>query len=338
MRKVQHRFLRVRQHRAPYPNTLHDTFLVHAVDAEDVSAAEYVRDYVLLHVPLVVSNEHRREPVGFGALFIQSVSNRAGLGFVLFPGRRTALNLRDSTYHARDATSLAPDSDEIRLFPRFWPVRVVDVHGDDVQIVERRRQRFQHGGQDHGVHAAGERDGDGFGRHGIRTLVEFAAEERLHRLVHRVRRHGLGSLGVGDELVKLQNLVAVHVLLALQVLQAPQGGLTKLGEQIRALRLGLTARVESLEREFQARDVLPRVAKGHEQEHLLRRGHPRVPSLSNARVYHLDAPRVARRDARVPIRRVSVHVPRELVQRHHERDRVRRGRFRPRVEVAALRG
>ena len=79
------------------------------------------------------------------------------------------------------------------------------------------------------------------------------------------------------------------------------------------------------------------MAKGHEQEHLLRRGHPRVPTPLHARLHHAHALGVALRHARVPVRRVAVHVPGELVEGHDQSDRVGRGRVRPGVEVASLR-
>ena len=210
VREVEHRILRVRQHRPPYPNALDDAFLVHAVHAQHVGAAEDVRDDVLLHVPFVVTDENRREPVRLRALLVQTVPNGPRLSLVLLPRRHAPLDLGDPAHDADDALALAPPPHEIRLLSRLRPVGVVDVHGDHVEIAKRRRRGFQYRREDHRVDAAGERYRDGswpfFGdafRVYVVLLDKFAAEKGLHRPVHRVGRHGPQDFGLGLELVKL---------------------------------------------------------------------------------------------------------------------------------------
>ena len=136
----------------------------------------------------------------------------------------------------------------------------------------------------------------------------------------------------------LEYLVALDVLLALQVLQASQGGAPELRDEVRALGVRVHALVERAHGFAESGDGSLGVPVGHEEEHLMGRGDDAVPTAGDAALGDEDGARVGGGDARVAVGGVAVDVAGELVEDEDERDGGFGGGVRPRVERAGLGG
>mmetsp|Transcript_5087 Transcript_5087/g.20446 ORF Transcript_5087/g.20446 Transcript_5087/m.20446 type:complete len:367 (-) Transcript_5087:259-1359(-) len=141
-------------------------------------------------------------------------------------------------------------------------------------------------------------------------------QEPFHGSIQRRVPHRPRRLRAHRELAPLQNIVAVDVRRALQVLQTPQRRFAELLHQ-RVLRGVLReARVESLHRAAKPHDGFLRVSVGHEQKHLLRCCDSLVPPRPHARVDDAHSLLVASSHLLVSLGVVPVDVPGELVQDH----------------------